>query len=312
MGGLSVLAAVGLYVDVVAEWIPSRQILLGSADPPSARTVSLTRPAVYDGGFLDIVEACCRVAARRWDMGLAGLAVHTGGSLPSGAGLSSSAAAAMAVLAAIDDLAGSGAATTGELCDLAFEVEAFELRTGAGQMDFYSVAQGGVLALRCETRPPSLEPLPFIADVGFVIGDSRVRHATGIQIADKRVRAAAGEPAILRYKNYTNRAVHELASVLRSGSGDDHRLGELMTRCHESMRDDMSVSTPLLDKAVEVSVAAGALGCKLTGSGGGGCVAALVRKGDAPAVAKALRMLGFAATFVDLDDEGVVRGRELP
>ena len=59
------------------------------------------------------------------------------------------------------------------------------------------------------------------------------------------------------------------------GMGDTVEAGRLMFRNHELLAR-LGVSTPALDKAVELLLDYGVLGAKLTGSGGGGAVVALI------------------------------------
>jgi hydroxymethylglutaryl-CoA reductase len=60
------------------------------------------------------------------------------------------------------------------------------------------------------------------------------------------------------------------------GTGDSVELGRLMFKNHELLAR-LGVSTPALDRAVETLLDHGVLGSKLTGSGGGGAVIALVK-----------------------------------
>ena len=53
-------------------------------------------------------------------------------------------------------------------------------------------------------------------------------------------------------------------------------IGALLDASHASMRDDFEISVPELDLAVGASVAAGALGARMTGGGFGGAAIALV------------------------------------
>lgn len=71
----------------------------------------------------------------------------------------------------------------------------------------------------------------------------------------------------------------EAAGALRSA--DPVALGRLMDQSHQSLRDDFEVSTPALDRLVQISKNAGALGARMTGAGFGGCVVALVPADDA-------------------------------
>ncbi len=67
--------------------------------------------------------------------------------------------------------------------------------------------------------------------------------------------------------------------------GDLSTLGPLLLASHASLRDDYGVSTPELDILVELLVAHGAAGARLTGAGFGGCVVALVQRNHADDVA---------------------------
>jgi mevalonate kinase len=58
-------------------------------------------------------------------------------------------------------------------------------------------------------------------------------------------------------------------------------LGELLNANHDRLRQ-LGVSTPSLDRACRIAREAGALGAKLTGSGGGGAVVALLQSDAAP------------------------------
>lgn len=61
-----------------------------------------------------------------------------------------------------------------------------------------------------------------------------------------------------------------------------------MTESHRSLRDDFEVSSPELDLVVEVSLAAGAAGARMTGGGFGGSAIALVPLESMGAVADAV------------------------
>ena len=95
---------------------------------------------------------------------------------------------------------------------------------------------------------------------------------------DRRVRHVVTE----------NARVREAVKAL--GARDDARLGELLSASHRSLRDDYEVSTPELDRLVELAAAAGALGARLVGGGFGGSIIALGQRGGAKDLAG--RVLG--------------------
>jgi galactokinase len=55
-------------------------------------------------------------------------------------------------------------------------------------------------------------------------------------------------------------------------------IGKLLVDGHASLRDDLEVSWPQADAAVEVALAEGAYGAKMIGGGFGGSVLALIQK----------------------------------
>ena len=70
--------------------------------------------------------------------------------------------------------------------------------------------------------------------------------------------------------------------------GDLEGFGRLMIESHGSLRDDFEVSCEALDDLVEMSIAGGATGARLTGAGFGGCVVALCHADRAPALVEHL------------------------
>lgn len=80
--------------------------------------------------------------------------------------------------------------------------------------------------------------------------------------------------------------------------GRAENMGARMNRAHKILAD-LGVSTPQLDKLVRAACDHGALGAKLTGGGGGGCVIALANSADAAErVSAALRNAGACGTWI--------------
>ena len=80
--------------------------------------------------------------------------------------------------------------------------------------------------------------------------------------------------------------------------GDYRTLGDMMTINH-GLLNAISVSSPELDRMVQLARDAGSLGAKLTGAGGGGSVACLCDNDEGSAnVAGALTRAGYQALQV--------------
>ncbi|NJD09659.1 MAG: galactokinase, partial [Gemmatimonadetes bacterium] len=84
---------------------------------------------------------------------------------------------------------------------------------------------------------------------------------------------AARQQSRLRHALSECRRVLAATRLLEAGDGPG--FGRLMTESHRSLSDDYQVSTPELDRLVELALEAGALGARLTGAGFGGCAIAL-------------------------------------
>jgi len=278
-GGCSVTAAVPLRTRVTAWRADGSDALALISGPPLYRTrlVPAARAAasVYDHDVLDHMQAAARVtlpAAAE----LAGIVVTASTDLPVGAGVSSSAALTLAVVAALSALrAEEDAPGTSEVCALARQAETAELGTGAGWMDFLACASGGVNQIWAGDRPHA-DPITTSLGLPVVLIDTRQRRATATVLASKRERYQAREPAMLTYVAQTTALVDALTLVLRSPQPDYREAGKLLTEAHALLRDQVACSTPLIEECAGRVLAAGAYGAKLSGSGHGGCLFALV------------------------------------
>ena len=109
-----------------------------------------------------------------------------------------------------------------------------------------------------------------------VLIDTRQRRATAAVLASKRERFQAREPAMITYVTETVALVEALTAVLDSPQPDYREAGRLLSAAHALLRDQVACSTPLIEECVSRVLAAGAYGAKLSGSGHGGCLFALV------------------------------------
>ncbi len=82
---------------------------------------------------------------------------------------------------------------------------------------------------------------------------------------------------------------------------DHEKIGSLLTEHHKILRDILHVSTPKIDSMIEVALAAGTLGGKINGSGGGGCMFAYAPK-HPERVADAIKSVREKAMITQSDD----------
>ena len=85
---------------------------------------------------------------------------------------------------------------------------------------------------------------------------------------------------------------------------DLHRVGDLMNINH-GLLSALGVSTMKLESLIHTARKNGALGAKLTGAGGGGCMIAVAEDKDLSNVEKAIRRRKSESYRVTLTDRGV-------
>jgi galactokinase len=251
---------------------------------------------------------------RRMGLDVPGLRIRLDSTVPTGAGLSSSAAVVCSVGAALNDLL-DVELSRGQLLTLTRSVENDFVGAPTGGMDQLAALECTEgQALFCDMRTVVGEQVPLPVDAAgltILVVNTRAqhRHATGEYRARREACEQAAEllgvdalrdvavadlPAALstlptdtlrgctRHIVTENDRVLRTVELLRAGRLD--AIGPLLTASHVSLRDDYRVSIPELDVAVDTLLDAGALGARMTGGGFGGSVIALL---DAHLVASA-------------------------
>jgi len=276
-GGSSVVTAVPLRTRVTAWRAAGSTALALTSGPPlfSTRLVPAAQAArrQYDGHVLDHMQAAARVSLRQAEL-IAGTVLTASTELPVAAGLSSSAALTLAVVAALGGLTGDPIELA-RVCGLARQAETGELGSGAGWMDFLACAYGGVNRVNAG-EDPTLERIAPTLGIPVVVIDTLQRRTTTKVLASKRARFQAREAAMVDYSRQASELVDAVTDALTAVSVDYREVGRLLNAGQDLLRDKVHCSTELIDTCASRVLAAGAFGAKLTGSGHGGCLFALV------------------------------------
>lgn len=221
-----------------------------------------------------LVEASCD-SGEHWRI----VATST---LPARAGLGSSAALSVAVARALATAHGEHP-----------EVAEIESRAAAGERCFHDrpsgidvavAARGGLGTFDTGSGLVSLAAAPVTIVVGLT-GETRQTRDQVNRVAAARERDPESTDARLaRLGELATRGAEALAG------GDTGALGGFFDEAQRVLAE-LGVSSPGIDEMVSAAAAAGAIGAKLTGAGGGGAVIALA-PGAEDRVAAAWRKLG--------------------
>src|SRR4051812_32077522 len=239
------------------------------------------------GSWLDYVEGMARALVDR-GLPVVGCDLLIDSDVPTGAGVSASAALELSVGIALSMLSG---ATEPNRVKLALAGQAAEhqyVGTMCGIMDQYIAALGqkdAALLIDCRTLETKSLPIQ-LGSVSVLICDTRVKHELSsseynlrraeclrasnilakfmpgvrtlrdVSVADFE-RLAAQLPGAVRSRcrHVVTENVRTLAAADALAAGDLHAMGKLMSESHVSLRDDYQVSCEELDVAVEVASA---------------------------------------------------------
>lgn len=239
------------------------------------------------------IVATVGLLAPRFQGAFAGLDAAITSTVPIGGGLSSSAAFDVALALATATIGGVRMSAR-ELALTAQEIEHRASGVPCGLMDqLASVAGRADHALLLDCRTLQITTIPIPASAGVLVihsGSERVLATSAYAerraacesaaarlglptLRDATLEQVADDP-IARHVVTENARVEAFARAIERS--DLAAAGSLMLESHRSLRDGFAVSTPELDRLVDLALDAGAYGARLTGAGFGGCVVLLV------------------------------------
>ena len=226
-----------------------------------------------------------------------GLNIVIKSEIPVAAGLGSSGALAVATVAAVGKFFGVNF-TKEKIVNLSFEAERFVHGKPSG-IDQAISTNGGIIVYK---KNQGITPIKVKKKIPIIIGNTGELRSTGDLVKAVKIKRDRFpkiiDPLIKTAGHLTTKAIKTLKS------GDLTKFGELMNINH-GLLSAIGVSNKTLDNFVHVAIEAGALGAKLTGAGGGGCMIALSPLKKRKKIAKAIKNAGGTPIISSKVDEGV-------
>ena len=218
------------------------------------------------------------------------LKVFISSTIPVASGLGSGAAVSVALIRALSAFLGQPL-PDGRVSALAYEVEKLHHGTPSG-IDNTVIAHALPVYF---VRGEPIEVLSVKVPFTIVIGDTGVAAPTREAVGDVRRLWETDKPRWEAVFDRIGEVARRARQAIESGSVSD--LGSLMAE-NQSLLEQLTVSSPELERLISAGYRSGANGAKLSGGGRGGNMIALVEKGNAPAVAEALRGAGARRAIV--------------
>jgi mevalonate kinase len=220
-----------------------------------------------------------------------GLDIWIGGTLPGFSGLGASAASSVAIARAIAQ------ELTMQISDekinqIAYEAEKAYAGNPSG-IDNTAATYGGLMWFKKDATggPDRIEKLHIRRPIEIVIGSTGKVANTKAMVEGVAERKKKNPQ---KYDTIFKQAENLVIAGRRAlESYDIKKVGELMNENHHLLQE-IGVSSKELDMLVDLARKQGAFGAKLTGGGGGGCMAAVTPGKDLQGkVLSAIKSLGF-------------------
>lgn len=303
--GLPVIAcAIDRYIYLEATPNNSATFHLNLKDLGTERTIDIV-PSKAPLAPRDYYRSGLSVLAREGIIPNRGYDITVSGDIPINAGISSSSALTVAwitfLVKAFGDLSKYTAATIGHLAYLAESVEHNE---SGGRMDQYTSAIGGVIYIETD-QDKNVSQLEIDLPCMIVSESGDTKNTLG-GLANLNTKAKEAIAIISEYnagfsiKKAKNDEIklqlsmlpdylhpiyeaavknHEITKSVSDsfqlGTLTSPEVGQQMYKHHKLLKDLLKITTPKIDQIVNAAMETGALGAKIIGSGGGGCVCIL-------------------------------------
>jgi mevalonate kinase len=218
------------------------------------------------------------------------LAIRISSTIPVASGLGSGAAVTVALTRALAShfhhpLTGE------EVNAFAFEIEKLHHGTPSGIDNTVITYASPVYFIRGNPIETFRVAKPFT----IVIGDTGIPAPTKESVGDVRKLWEANQPNWEAIFDQVGKIARTAREVIEKG--DTSKLGQLMDQNH-ALLQEMTVSSPELDKLVTAARQAGALGAKMSGGGRGGNMIALAPQDLADEVSQSLLRAGARHTII--------------
>ncbi|MDF1539548.1 MAG: galactokinase family protein [Candidatus Thorarchaeota archaeon] len=301
--GLDVIAAaINLGIDIAAKPRDDDVVCVNYADLDTYDEFPIDTELAHRHER-DYLRSAFNVALNQEIAPTHGWDVQVTGNIPIAGGLSSSSSLSVASIILATHIGGKEFRPV-DIVRMAYEAEVERFGESGGMMDHYASAYGSVIHVSMDSDQ-KVTKVP--ADIkGLVIGDSRQkkkdtvgdlkeiresveegfdeikrklpdfdRRTTGIQTVYGLQRSKSNNEVMMAETALQNRNITARAfTLLGKKNPDEQMLGELLNEHHSLLRYNLGRSTPKIDMMIDSALKAGALGCKVNGSGGGGTMLA--------------------------------------
>jgi mevalonate kinase len=268
-GNPAILAAIDKRVHAKIQVSSGEEITILSGQklvgPAGSERIIKTQNSPEPKQLLEPLVECAKAVLSERDSKI-GLNIELNSYFPMGIGLGSSAACCVAITGAVDSLFHQP--TKKWICMKATESER-RIHHNSSGADCNICTYGGIMYY---TKRNGFRRIRVKEDLPLALLNTKERHSTGELVS-----------SVKNYRDSNYQAFKVLAgsskiiskkAVNAIKQNDYRRIGGLMNQ-NQTLLQEIGVSTRKIQRLIDLCLKKGALGAKLTGAGGGGCVISL-------------------------------------
>lgn len=295
-------------------------------------TIDLSKPIVYEKKR-DYLKSSVNILLKNGYVLNNGFDIKMDSTIPIGKGMCSSSTMIVVLIKAIlTAIEHKDANDPEKIATLAFNAEVTEFNEPGGMMDHFTSALGGLVHLQFPNTGTIANRIEANIEGCFILFDSLQDKDTTKVLAASKIPTLEALDTLKPYgvngiadfladpnkmellnkldefrakklnANINNyKILKEGLALLKSGNIDPIKLGGLIYDHHKNLRDGLEISTTTIEKILETALSAGALGGKVNGSGGGGCLYVYANLKDAPKIMQEVKKIGYPSVLLKTD-----------
>lgn len=282
----------------------------------------------------DYIASGLKVTRKYGCVPTAGYDIIISGNVAINSGTSSSSALIISWIQFLFETFGCNEPITSELISkVAYEAEVLEHYSSGGRMDQYSIGMGDIIYLETDENAfckkigsqlnglivaesgipkPTLSLLKELkekAQISLLKVKQKVKDFDVKKVKEKDI------PLYAKYLSddlqpYFYAAIANHCTTLEALQEfeklelDTERIGELMTKHHNILKNYLDLTVPRIDDMINAALKAGAYGAKIVGSGRGGCIVILSPEGKEQQIIKKVNEAGAVNAYQVTVDAG--------
>jgi len=301
-GGAVLSATLDRYIYVVLGVSGDDELQVTSSDYGTFYRHVPGTPLLWDGDLSLIRAVLHQFGVSR------GLSLFVASEVPPGTGLGSSSAVVVAVVKAVSIACGQRLSAC-QVAELACEIEIGKLDKPIGVQDQYAAAYGGFNWMTFGPTGIAVEPLALPRstltrlEANLVLGFTGSAHNSATILAEQNRSSRAGEQSVIEALAGVQALAQQGRQLLTAGQLD--RFGALLDEAWQyKRRFARGVTSERIDRLYRLARDHGALGGKIAGAGGGGCLMVYCADGAAARVQDALEGEGVRCMHYHFEADG--------